>query len=53
MRRIDAPGITAEVLENPFNDGWCLNAGDDTQVPAALLAGLDVNGEHPLEALRP
>jgi len=43
----------AKVLENPFNDGWCLNAGDDTQAPAALLAGLDVNGEHPLEALCP
>jgi hypothetical protein len=53
MCRIDGPGITAKVLENPFNDDWCLNAGDDTQVPTALLAGLDVNGEHPLEALCP
>jgi len=43
MRRIDGLGITAEVLENPFNDGRCPNAGDDTQVPAALLAGLDVD----------
>jgi hypothetical protein len=70
MRRIDGLGITAEVLENPFNDCWRLNAGDDvqdalvprsvwmresgdTQVPAALPAGLHVNGEHPLEALCP
>ena len=36
MRRIDGPGITADVLENPFNDGWCLDAGDDTQAAAAL-----------------
>jgi hypothetical protein len=41
MRRIDGPGITAEVLENPFNDRRRLNAGDDAQVPAALPAGLD------------
>jgi hypothetical protein len=40
MRRIDGLGITAEVLENPFNDCWCLNAGDDTQGPTALPAGL-------------
>ena len=53
MRRIDGPGITAEVLENPFNDRRRLDAGDDTQAAAALAAGLDVDGEHPLEALRP
>ena len=53
MRRIDGLGITAEVLENPFNDCWRLDAGDDTQVPAALPADLDVNGEHPLETLQP
>lgn len=45
MRRIDGPGITAEVPENPVNDCWCLNADDDTQVPVALPAGLDVSGE--------
>jgi hypothetical protein len=53
MRRIDGPGITAEVLENPFNDRWRLDAGDDAQPAAALAAGLDINREHPLEALRP
>ena len=53
MRRIDGLGITAEVLENPFNDCWCLNAGDDTQVPAALPAGLDIDSEYPPEALCP
>jgi hypothetical protein len=51
MRRIDGFCGAAKVLENPFNDGWCLNAGDDTQVPAALPAGLDVDGEHPPERL--
>ena len=53
MRRIDCPGSTAKVFENPFNNRWRLDAGDDTQMSAALLAGLDVNGEHPLEALCP
>ncbi|MDZ7644914.1 MAG: hypothetical protein U5K76_12290 [Woeseiaceae bacterium] len=31
MRWIDGPGITAEVLENPFNGRRRLNAGDDVQ----------------------
>jgi hypothetical protein len=53
MRRIDGPGITAEVLENPFNDRRCLDAGDDTQPAAALSAGLDIDREHPPEALCP
>ena len=53
MRRIDAAGITAEVLENPLDDCGLLNAGDDTQVPTALPAGLNVDGEYPLEALCP
>jgi hypothetical protein len=30
-----------------------LDAGDDAQLAAALPAGLDVDGEHALEALRP
>jgi hypothetical protein len=45
-------GLMVEVLENPFNACWCLNADDDSQVPAALPAGLDVDGEHPLQAWR-
>ena len=56
MRRTDGPGtgITAEVLENhPFDDRRRLDAGDDTQAVAPLAAGFDVDGEHPLEALRP
>ena len=53
MRRIDAPGITAKVLENPLDDCRFLNADDDTQVPAARLAGLDIDSEHPPEALCP
>ena len=52
-RRIDALGITAEMLENPFDDCQCPDAGDDTQVPAALPAGFDVDGKYALEALYP
>jgi len=51
MCRIDGPGITAKVLENPFNDGRRLDAGDDTQAAAAFPAGLDIDSEHPPEAL--
>ena len=53
MRRIVGPGFTDEALENPFHDRRRPAAGDDTQAAAALAAGLDVGGEHPLEALRP
>jgi len=53
MRGIDGLGVATEVLEDPFNDGWRLDAGDDPEPAAALPAGLDVDGEHPLEALRP
>ena len=53
MCRIDAPGIAAKVLENPFNDRRRLDAGNDTQATAALPAGLDIDSEHPLQALCP
>jgi hypothetical protein len=50
MRRIDKLGITADVLENPFNDRRRLDAGEDPTKPAAALPeSLDVDGEHPLE----
>ncbi len=39
MSGIDGPGITAEMLENPFNDRWRLDAGDDAHAAAALPAG--------------
>jgi hypothetical protein len=51
MCRIDGPGITAKVLENPIDDRRRLDAGDDAQPTAALPAGLDVNGKDALEAL--
>lgn len=47
MRRIDGFRRMAEMLQNP------LDAGDDAQVPTALPAGLDINGEYSLEALCP
>jgi hypothetical protein len=53
MRRIDGYCGAAKVLENPIDDGWCLNAGDDMQVPAVLPAGRNINSEHPPEALCP
>lgn len=46
-RRIDGLRSVAEMFQNP------LDAGDDTQVPTALPAGLDINCEHPREALCP
>lgn len=32
---------------------WVFDAGDDPQTPTAIWALLDIDGEHPLEALRP
>ena len=53
MCRIDGLRSMAEMFKNPLDDGGLLNAGDHPQLPAALSAGLDINGEHPLEALCP
>ena len=47
MRRIDGLRSVAEMVQNP------LDAGDHPQLPAALSAGLNVDGEYPLEALCP
>ena len=53
MRRIDGFRRMAEMVQNPLDDGGFLDAGDDAQVPTALPAGLDINGEYSLEALCP
>ena len=53
MRRIDGLGVPAEVRENPLDRCGLLDAGDDPQPAAAVPAGPDVDGEYPLEALRP
>ena len=53
MRRIDGLHSVAEMVQNPLDDGGLLNAGDHPQLPAALAAGLNVDGEYPLEALCP
>jgi len=50
MRRVDGGGVAAEVLENPRDDRWRLDAGDDPQAAAALPTGLDVDGKDALEA---
>src|SRR5258708_7141346 len=42
-----------EVLENLADQLRVLNTGDDLQRPAAVLAGLDVDVEDALQALRP
>ncbi len=49
MRRAGA----FEVLENLADQLRVLNTGDDLQRPAAVLAGLDVDVEDALQALRP
>ena len=53
MCRIDGIRSVAEMVQNPLDDSGLLNAGDDAQAATALLAGLDVNREYPLEALCP
>jgi hypothetical protein len=53
VRRIDGLGVAAEVLESPFDGRRRLDAGDDAQPAAVVPAGLDVDGEDTLEALRP
>src|SRR5690606_20548878 len=53
MHQIDGLGVPAEVRENPLDRCGLLDAGDDPQPAAAAPAGLDVDGEYPLEALRP
>ena len=53
MRRIDGLRNVAEMVQNPLDDGGLLDAGDHPQLPAALPAGLDIDGEHPPEALCP
>ena len=53
MRRIDRLRRVAEMVQNPLDDGGLFNAGDHPQLPAALSAGVNVNGEYPLEALCP
>lgn len=41
----------AEMIQNPLDDRGFLDAGDHPQRPAALAAGLNVDGEYPLAAL--
>jgi len=53
VRRIDGAGRTAEVPEDAGNDRRLLDAGDDALPAAAVVAGVKVDGEHALEALRP
>jgi hypothetical protein len=47
------PGGATQVLENPLDYRRFLDARDDPQPPAATPADLDVDGEHPFEALCP
>ena len=53
MCRIDGLRRMAEMLQNLLDDCGFLDAGDDAQAAAALLARLDIDSEHPLEALCP
>jgi hypothetical protein len=53
MRRINGLRSVAEMVQNPLDDCGFLDTGDHPQRPAALPAGLDINGEYALEALCP
>ncbi len=53
MCRINGLRSMAEMFQNPLDDCGFLDAGDHPQLPAALAAGLNVDGEYPLEALCP
>jgi hypothetical protein len=35
MGRIGRLAVAAEVLENPFDDGWILDAGNDLELAGA------------------
>jgi len=41
------------MVQNPFDDCRVLDAGDDLDGAAALLAGFDVDLEYPFKTLRP
>ena len=51
--RIGRLRIAAEMFQNPFDDGWVLDAGDHLELPAAAPADLDVDRKDTFEALRP
>jgi hypothetical protein len=53
MGRVGRLAVAVEVLENPFDDGWILDAGNDLELPATATAHLDVDRKDTLEALRP
>src|SRR5690606_35542259 len=53
IRRIDRLCVPAKVRENPLDRCGRLDAGDHTKAAAAAPARLDLDGEYPLEALRP
>jgi len=45
MRRINGLRSVAEMVQNPLDDCGFLDAGGHPQRPAALPAGLDINGD--------
>src|SRR5690606_14878363 len=53
IRRIDRLCVPAEVRDNPLDRCGRLDAGNHTKAAAAAPARLDLDGEYPLEALRP
>jgi hypothetical protein len=53
VRRINGAGRTAEVPEDLFDDRRLLDAGDDARPAAAAPAGVEVDGKHAPEVLRP
>jgi hypothetical protein len=53
VARIDGRSVAAEVLKNPLDRGWFLDARDHPQLPTTASASLDVDGKDTLEALPP
>ena len=50
MGRIGRLTVAAEGLENPFDDRWILDAGNDLELPATTTAHLDVDRKNTFEA---
>jgi len=47
------PALSGQVFEDLFNDGGVFDAANDPHGAAAAGAGVDIDAEHALQALRP
>jgi hypothetical protein len=51
MTRSAGERAALQMLQNAADDLWVLDAGDDLERRATLRAALDLDPEHPLQAL--